>query len=130
GPSRLGDFHYVPVLIHESRKVGKEQHLLLELYGLLLSQIQEKAPAYGIIMHGRDCKAARMKLNPDQRKARQLLRDLKEMAAGEVVPKLLLNDHCQMCEFRRRCHDQAVKEDNLSLLRAMGEKEVNGYARK
>ena len=30
GPSKLGDFHYVPMLFHEGRKVGKEQRLLLE----------------------------------------------------------------------------------------------------
>ena len=45
-------------------------------------------------------------------------------------PRLVLNDHCQVCEFRQRCHEQAVQEDNLSLLRGMGEKEVKGYARK
>ena len=42
GPSKLGDFHYVPMLFHEGRKVGKEQRLLLELYGLLLSQSKGK----------------------------------------------------------------------------------------
>ena len=36
GPSKLGDFHYVPMLFHEGRKVGKEQRVLLEVFGLLL----------------------------------------------------------------------------------------------
>ena len=45
GASKLGDFHYVPMLFYEGRKVGKEQRLLLELYGLLLSQIQGRLPA-------------------------------------------------------------------------------------
>ncbi len=45
-------------------------------------------------------------------------------------PPFALNDHCPVCEFRQRCHEQAVKEDNLSLLRGMGEKEVKGLARK
>ena len=40
GPSRLGDFHYVPMLFHEGRKVGKEQRVILEVFGLLLSQVQ------------------------------------------------------------------------------------------
>ena len=43
---------------------------------------------------------------------------------------MILNDHCQVCEFRQRCHDQAVQEDNISLLRGMGEKEIKSYARK
>ena len=51
-------------------------------------------------------------------------------ATSGLLPRLLLNDHCPVCEFRQRCHDQAVREDNLSLLRGLGEKEVNGYARK
>jgi predicted RecB family nuclease len=130
GVSRLGDFHYVPILFHEGRKLGKEQRLLLELYGLLLSRAQERTPAYGLVLHGPDCRATRVKLDPDQRRANQLLRDLCELAGGEAAPKLLLNDHCQVCEFRQRCHEQAVKEDNLSLLRGLSEKEVKNYARK
>jgi predicted RecB family nuclease len=41
GPSKLGDFHYIPMLFHEGRRVGKPQRLMLEIYGLLLSEIQE-----------------------------------------------------------------------------------------
>ena len=56
GPSKLGDFHYVPMLFHEGRKVGKEQRLLLELYGLLLSRLQGQMPSSGIIWHGKECR--------------------------------------------------------------------------
>jgi predicted RecB family nuclease len=130
GASKLGDFHYIPVLFHEERRVGKVQRRLLELLGLLLSRIQGRMPANGIIYHGRECKAGRARLSPDVRRAEQILRELQEMAVGEAAPKLLLNDHCQVCEFRRRCHQQAVQEDSLSLLRGMGEKELKAYSRK
>ena len=130
GPSKLGDFHYIPLLFHEGRKVSKEQRLLLELSGLLLSQIQGRLPATGIVWHGRECKATRVRLNPDLRRAERLLREIKDLADSDSPPKLILNDHCQACEFRQRCHDQAMQEDNISLLRGMGETEVKGYARK
>ena len=52
------------------------------------------------------------------------------MTTLRAPPSLILNAHCQICEFRRRCHEQAVQEDNLSLLRGMGEKEIKRYARK
>ena len=52
------------------------------------------------------------------------------MQTAEAPPRLVLNDHCAICEFRQRCQQQAVQEDNLSLLRGMKEKEVKGYARK
>lgn len=126
GPSKLGDFHYVPVLFHGSESVRKEQRLLLDVWALLLSRIQGRTPSHGIVWHGR---AMKVRLSPDPRKAGRLLRDLQQ--SREVgPPRLVLNDHCQMCEFRRQCHDQAVRDDNLSLLRGLGEKEVSGYARK
>src|SRR5262249_33452563 len=43
---------------------------------------------------------------------------------------LLLNPPCQVCAFRQRCHDQAVREENLSLLRGMSEKERKHYSKK
>ena len=103
GESKLGDFHYVPVLFHEGRQVKKEQKLLLEVYGLILSGLQGRAPAYGVVWHGRECSATRVKLNPDRRKAEQVLRGLKEVAASGLPPRLLLNDHCPVCEFRQQC---------------------------
>jgi predicted RecB family nuclease len=130
GPSKLGDFHYVPMLFYEGRKVRKEQRLLLEVFGLLLSRLQGRAPATAILWHGKEGRATRLRLNPEGRKAKKLLQELKEMAGGGAPPRLILNDHCQVCEFRKRCHEQAVQEDNLSLLRGLGEKEVKGYARK
>jgi predicted RecB family nuclease len=116
GPSKLGDFHYVPMLFHEGQKVGEEQRLLLELYGLILSQIQGRLPVNGLVWHGRDCKGMRVKLNSDVRRAARLLQEVKEMANSGSPPKLMLNNHCPVCEFRQRCHDQAVQSDDLSLL--------------
>jgi hypothetical protein len=66
GDSKLGDFHYLPVLFHEGRQVKKEQKLLLEVYGVVLSGLQGRAPAFGVIWHGRECKATKVKLNPDR----------------------------------------------------------------
>jgi predicted RecB family nuclease len=130
GKSKLGHFHYLPVIFHGARKVKKEQKVLLEVYGTILSGLQGRAPAYGVIWHGRECKATRVKLNPDHRKAERVLRDLREMAGAASPPRLLLNDHCQVCEFRERCHAQAVQEDNISLLRGMREQEVKRFAKK
>jgi predicted RecB family nuclease len=45
GLSKLGDFHYIPMLFHEGGKVRKEQKLLLEIYGLLLARLQGQIPA-------------------------------------------------------------------------------------
>ena len=36
GPSLLGNFHYIPVLFHETEKPSRLQKDLLELYGLII----------------------------------------------------------------------------------------------
>jgi predicted RecB family nuclease len=129
-PSNLGNFHYTPMLFYEGRKIGKEQKLLLEVHSLLLAGIQGRSPAYGVIWHGRECRATRVRLSRDLRKAERFLREVQEMAGEDSPPKLILNDHCQICEFRQVCHEQAIKEDNLSLLRGMSEKEIKAYGQK
>src|SRR5262249_15565663 len=122
--------HYVPILFYEGRKIRNEQRLLLELHGHVLARVQGRQPAYGVVWHGKECKGTKVRLTHDTRKAEQAIRELKSLAAGEAAPKLLLNDHCQVCEFRQRCHAQAVQEDNLSLLLGMEEKQVAAYNRK
>src|SRR5262249_6507229 len=130
GPSKLGGFHYVPMLFHEGRKIGKEQRLLMELYGLLLSQVQGRLPAIGVVWHGRECRAARVRLNPDLRRAERVLQEVQGLCDAGSPPRLALNIHCQVCEFRQRCHDQAVQNDDITLLRGMGEKELRKLNRK
>src|SRR5262245_60311944 len=130
GPSDLGDFHYIPLLIYEAQKVRKEQRILLELYALLLARLQGRAPTTGIVWCGSDCRVTKVRLNRGVRKAESLLAEVKRIHGAEAPPRLILNDHCRFCEFRQRCLHQAVQEDNISLLRGMGEKEVRRYARK
>jgi predicted RecB family nuclease len=130
GRSQLGEFHYIPVLFHESRQIRKAQRLLLEMLALLLSRAQGKAPSRGVIYHGIDCTGTTVRFTAGLAAAEKLLDEVTRLQRSEVVPTLLLNDHCHVCEFRQQCHAQAVKEDSLSLLRGLGEKEIRAYSRK
>jgi predicted RecB family nuclease len=127
GASALGPFHYLPMLFRSGEKIGREERLVLELHGLLLAGMQGLAPSHGIVWHGKECRGTRVALRMDR--AEQLLRQLRRTQDSEP-PKLVLNDHCQMCEYRQRCHDQAVKEDSLSLLRGMNDQEIRKRARR
>src|SRR5262249_34926989 len=69
GPSNLGDFHYVPMQFHEGRAVRRDQRLLLDLYGLLLSRIQGRIPVSGVVWRGQECRPTRVRLHPDLREA-------------------------------------------------------------
>ena len=117
GVSQLGQFLYIPMLFHEGARVRKEQRLLLELQALLLARYQGIAPSRALIWHGSACHTTTIHLNPDRRQAKRILLEVQKLSQAESPPRLILNDHCQICEFRQRCHEQAVQEDNLSLLR-------------
>jgi predicted RecB family nuclease len=107
GPSKLGDFHYVPMLFHGGGAVRSGQRLLLEVYGLLLSRIQGRTPGSGVVWYGRECRATKVRLSTDPRRAERLLREV-EQSRDSDPPRLILNDHCQVCEFRQRCHEELV----------------------
>ena len=130
GSSELGAFHYVPILLSGTRKVRKNDRLLLEILGLIASRIQGREPRRGVVYHGPTCLATSVGFSAGLTQGKAALHELKQMQQGTAVPKLLLNDHCRICEFRSRCHAQAVEEDNLTLLRGIGEKDLKRYARR
>ena len=53
--------------------------------------------------------------------------EIQEMRQSEIAPKLTLNDHCPLCEFRARCCAKAAADDDLSLLRGMSEREIRRH---
>src|SRR5215471_1857838 len=64
GSSRLGNFHYMPVLFHEAEMPAQKLRALLELLGLVLGAVQGRQPGWGVLMHGRYCEVARLRLRP------------------------------------------------------------------
>lgn len=130
GGSGLGDFHYIPFLYCDHRNIRKEQRALLDVLGLVLSRLQDRFPQVGIAWFGEACQSTRVCLTSDIRKVSRLLAGIRNVRGSAAPPQLILNDHCCACEFRDICHAQAVREDNISLLRGLGEKEIGNYARK
>ena len=121
---------YVLAHIQEGQKVGKEQKVVLEVLGLLLSQIQGKSPAYGILWHGKACTPTRIKLSAGLRRGELALRELTEMSNSSSAPRLMLNDHCRVCEFRKGCLAKAEESDSLTLLDRMTPKLMRRYEKK
>ena len=124
GTSRLGDFHYSPVLFHETERPQQEEKSLLQITGTLLSELQGREPRSARLLHGSDVAVTRVKLNFTNGSTAKLLHDVLELRAGRNPPPLLLNGHCSSCEFQNRCRDEAIVKDDLSLLRGLREKEI------
>jgi predicted RecB family nuclease len=130
GPSVLGDFRYEPVIFSPARRVRASDRQQLAARAVLLARVQGALPAGGIVYLGRDGARTGIRFGATLTAAENLLRDAERLQRAEVPPKLLLNDHCRICEFHDRCRDQAIREDNLSLLRGIGEKTIKRHARK
>lgn len=127
---RQDNSFYAPMLFYEGSRIRKEQRLLLELLATFLVKCQTVIPVVGSVWHGKECKQTTVRLNTDSRKVKQIQLDLKKMCVGEEVPRLVLNNHCQICEFQNYCYEQAHQEDNLSLIRGISEKEIKSLNRK
>lgn len=130
GKSRLGDFHYIPVVFDDAERPRRQQKELLELYGVIIGDLQGRRPNSGILLLGQSCTIRRVKLNPRGRSAQQVLQAIKEIQATSTPPRLKLNSHCQICEFGQRCRAEATVKDDLSLLRNLSEKDIRKYNRR
>jgi predicted RecB family nuclease len=130
GQSALGDSQYEPVVFCASRKFRASDRQELAVRAVLLARVQGALPAGGNAYLGWDNAKTAIRFGATLTAAEHLLRDAERLQRAEVPPRLMLNDHCRICEFRVRCREQAIREDNLSLLRGIGEKAIKRYARK
>jgi predicted RecB family nuclease len=124
---RVGDCHYVPVLFHGAEKPLPMLRMLLGVYAVILADVQGKEPAFGVLFYGRGCEQKKFRLAGVFAQGSRFQREARESRTGPS-PRLLLNDHCQVCEYRMRCQAEAAAKDDLSLLRGMAEAEVQKYA--
>lgn len=127
GFSKLGSFHYLPIIFDGTERPGNERRILLEALGLILRSIQGVTPGWGILVHGQEGKSRRVRLRSDPREAQQLLRDLRELQSSKSPRQLTLIRHCEVCEFRNRCETEAIAKDDISLIRSMSKSEIKRY---
>jgi predicted RecB family nuclease len=125
GTSKLGEHHYLPVLYNHGDQVGRLRKLLLAALGLAIARVQGLRPTVGLVAREPDGRLGKVCLDAKlYREAEQVLDEVKRLQVSGEPPRLTLNKHCQICEFRQRCCTQAQKEDDLSLLRGMSEQEI------
>lgn len=131
GVSKLGNHHYIPILHNHEDSLGWRQKLLLAILGLALARVQGLRPASGMVIRGPEARLGKVRLEPKlYRQAEQVLEEIVRLQAAGESPRLMLNSHCHLCEFRQRCRAQAERTDDISLLGGMSEKELKRYNRK
>lgn len=124
GDSRLGPFHYRPVRFCARPHPDAVILLILAFDALVLGHVQGKVPEDGILISGPTFRHARVRLRPHLDALAPVLARLRLQTCISEEPPLLLNRHCQVCEFKALCRANAIETDNLTLLQGMTPKEV------
>lgn len=130
GKSDLGLFHYVPFVFIAKEKVSKEDKLMLAYNGLVIGYMQNRQPKYGEVIYGKPFKRTKINLDGKLNIVMKLIDDLKESCGNGKPPQLILNRHCQICEFKDLCKSKVVEKDDLSLLYGISAKEIETQNKK
>jgi len=130
GTSTVGPFHYEPILFCRTALFGKSHRLLLAFDGLVLGTLQGRMPDCGVLIHGPAFSKTRVRLGQQMPAVLRLIKQLRDQLAGNAMAMLVLNRHCNACEFGKRCMEEATANDSLSLLQGVTEMEIARCKRK
>jgi predicted RecB family nuclease len=130
GASILSESRYEPVMFCPSQRFRVADRKQLAARAVLLGRVQGAVPGGGIVYLGHNSARTSIRFGSALAAAQNLLRDAERLLRTASPSKLLLNEQCRICAFRDRCRDQAIREDNLTLLRGIGEKTMKRYARR
>jgi predicted RecB family nuclease len=124
GNSHLGPHHYQPIRFCRHPQPNSSFHLLLAFDAIILGYLQGVSPGVGVLLCGPTFKRIRIRLRRHLDSLAAVLTRLRVQIASDNEPPLVLNRHCDICEFKQHCRAKAVEADNLTLLRGMSLKEM------
>jgi hypothetical protein len=118
--------YFAPLLFPGPLGLRSSAELILRVYGYAVSRITHDQIPTGLIWNIRDV-TIKVPLRLDNKDFVAWLQDLLNARRATSPPPLVLNDHCQICEYQARCRKQATNEGNLSLLNGMTVNEIAKY---
>src|SRR5262249_52350085 len=121
GKSSLGAYHYQPILATRSSTVSDNDKLMLAFQSILLTDAQGRSPQFGKVIYGPNNKTLILRLPKFVVRARAIIEAL---IVDPIEPRLLLNSHCNECEFQSYCRKKALEKDDLSLIKSLSDKEI------
>jgi len=125
-----GSHTYLPILFTPRKKVTRENKLLVCFLAHVLGNFQGQKVQWGKILYGPNCTMTKIRVNHYKTEIRLIIEGIRGFRGNDSRPRVMLRNHCQICEFREQCEKEAKEMDDLSLLRGMTEKEVLAQNRK
>ena len=130
-PVGKGHFPYEPHLAIGSHSIAKEDKIRLAFIGHVIGKGHRHPPNTGVIINAAG-DAQRIQLAKQMAYLEPAIDTIKAWQAdpATVPPPILLNDHCPICPFKKKCLEQAEKDDSLTLLDRMTPKVMRKYHKK
>ena len=130
-PVGKGQPTYEPHLAIGSHSIAKADKIRLAFIGHVLGIGHRRRPHTGVIINAAG-DAQRIKLAKLVAYLEPVIDTLKgwKAAPATTPPPILLNDHCPICPFKKKCLEQAEKDDSLTLLDRMTPKVMRKYHKK
>jgi len=115
--------HFVPYRFGFANKLTKNDRLSLAFDAFVLSEMIGRAVTVGKIIHGDRYTILTVRLASLRTGVQKLIKAIAALLADDSPPNLVLNRHCDQCEFQTRCRKRAIEKDELTLLSGMSENE-------
>lgn len=123
---------YEPTIIVGTDNISKEQKIYLCFAGYVLSKIHSHKVLSGRIL----CKNNKSHLVKFEHLFNEIelyVNMLSTFDSQQLLetPRIILNNHCQICQFKEYCETESIKNDHISLLSKIStEKQIQKYERK
>lgn len=115
----------IPTVFSEYDKISKSRRIELQWQKLLLEKNGFKVNKGCIVSANRKVKIS---LNTGKNLLPPILQNIEDFR--KQSPRLVLNRHCQICEFRDQCHKEAETSDDLSLIDRISRKQITQFEKK
>jgi len=129
GRSALGTYYYSPIIFTPNEKLSKEDSLEIAYDAIILEVLQDRMPEHGKVVHGNGFRTSMLKIGSQIEKVKNIIAKIRNIDLGNP-PKIILNRHCYVCEFKNSCRKKAVDKDDLSLITGISQKEIEKQNKK
>lgn len=117
----------IPIRFTFSNKLTKKDKLTLAFDSLVLSEAFRHEIVHGKIFYGDGFSRSKVKIKPLISEVRKLNGKIGHLLSINSPPEIILNRHCQECDYQAKCRQTVIEKDDLSLLASMNEKERTKY---
>ena len=114
---------HVPMRFIYTNKLARDDKLLVGFDTLVLSGMLGRSIDVGKIVHGDGYVQATVKTGLLTSEVRKIAANISMVLSSKSPPELVLQRHCNECQFEARCRENAKAKEDLSLLTGMSQRE-------